>query len=1167
MKKQFLLSIAFLVVSYSGLTQVVTTASSVTICTGPTTVQIPVKVSSFTAVGTFSLKFSYVNSEITSPTVVYKDPGVEAWGTFLVNTSTPGIITVSAFDPDVTPPIPGLTLANNTILFTLQFNIGTITTPAALSFIENLQGTWCEYGGVGPTYTPFVDTPMGTYYINGSVTIVPDPVAPGLTKNPAAATVCAGTTLTVTTSAGSGGTGTIADEYSYSTNNGSNWSAWSVSVPSFAAITGTNLIRSRRTATGTGCDESSYNSVSWTVVADPVAPAITKSPADAIVCAGTTLTVTTSAGSGGTGTIADEYSYSTNNGSSWSAWSATVPSFASVTGTNLVRSRRTATGIGCDESPYNSVSWSVVADPVAPGLTKSPVDATVCAGTTLTVSNTAGSGGTGTIADEYSYSTNNGSNWSAWSATVPSFAAVTGTNLIRSRRTATGTGCDESTYNSVSWTVAADPVAPGLTKSPVDAAVCSGTTLTVTTSAGSGGTGTITDEYSYSTNNGTNWSAWSVSVPSFAAVTGTNLIRSRRTATGTGCDESTYNSVSWTVAADPVAPAITKNPVDATVCSGGILTVTTSAGSGGTGTIADEYSYSTNNGSSWSSWSATVPSFAAITGTNLIRSRRTATGTGCDESSYNSVSWTVVPVPVAPVITKSPNVASVCSGDVLTITTSPGSGGTGTTTDEYSYSTNNGSSWSSWSTSVPSFASVAGTNLVRSRRTATGFACTESSYNSVSWIVNAKQKISGTFNYHNISSDILLTGADITVSLYKSIDESHSTLIGSDVTDASGYYEFPAICPDCDYDIVATSTHAIDGAVNTTDAAQANYWGPNPYSIEKVRFHAGDVVGPDNFIGATDAGRIQLFFVNGTPFDCDDWTFWRSGTAILHNPLIAEPEYTEYYPKVTLAVGSDFDADMYGLVSGDFNRSFNPTLTKAASSTLSLVYSGNRQIGAGQEFDLPVKMVNGSMVGAVSLILDYPGEMAEIEDVIMSGSGGSLKWAAKDGELRISWHSPSPMNLASSDDMLTIRMKTTTGFTSGNSIRLNLASDPLNELADETFNVIGDAIISVETIESNALGIIENNAAGDVGFSCRPNPARDYTLFVYSLPFEGQVTLEITNLLGYKLVMPVNEIQDAGDHYFKFDTYTLPNGVYTATLRVKSKENEAVRTIKLIKNN
>ena len=264
-----------------------------------------------------------------------------------------------------------------------------------------------------------------------TITVVDDPVANDLTKSPADATVCAGTTLTATVSGASGGTGTITDEYRYTTDNGASWSGWSTTIPSFAAVTGTNRIESRRTATGTDCNTSPVKSISWIVVDDPVANDLTKSPADATVCAGTTLTATVSGASGGTGTITDEYRYTTDNGASWSGWSTTIPSFAAVTGTSRIESRRTATGTDCNTSPVKSISWIVVDDPVANDLTKSPADATVCAGTTLTATVSGASGGTGTITDEYRYTTDNGTSWSGWSTTIPSFAAVTGTSTDR----------------------------------------------------------------------------------------------------------------------------------------------------------------------------------------------------------------------------------------------------------------------------------------------------------------------------------------------------------------------------------------------------------------------------------------------------------------------------------------------------------------------------------------------------------------------------------------------------------------------------------------------------------------------------------------------------------------------------------------------------------------
>ncbi len=638
---------------------------------------------------------------------------------------------------------------------TLEINITTVGSGGAGTIADEYRystdggSIWSSWSTSTPSFNAVIGTNLvqsrrtadGTGCITSDTNevswiVVKQPEAPDLTRDPDIDSVCAGTSLTVNITAGSGGAGTIKDQYRYSTDNGSTWSSWSTSKPNFPAVTGTNLVQSRRTATGSNCSTSSINEVSWKVVDQPEAPEIARNPDQDTVCVDQTLEITiTTAGTGGAGTTTDQYRYSTNGGSNWSAWSTAKPSFLAVIGTNLIQSRRIADGTGCSTSSSNEVSWIVVKQPVAPGLTKDPGESDVCADDILTVSITAGSGGTGTVEDKYRYSTDNGSTWSSWSTTIPSFPAVEGTNIIQSQRTATGSGCSTSSINEVSWTVEAQPVAPSLTKSPTDASVCEETILTASISAGTGGAGTTADQFRYSTDGGSTWSSWSSAIPNFEAEPGTNLIQSRRTATGSGCTISDTNQISWIVAAQPEAPKITRNPDQDTVCKDQTLTVDTIAGTGGSGTTTDQFRYSTNGGSNWSSWSTTIPSFNAVIGTNLIQSRRIADGTGCTTSSSNEVSWIVVKQPEAPGLTKVPDETDVCVGESLTVDTTSGTGGAGTTADQFRYSIDNGSSWSTWSSTVPYFDAEIGTNIIQSRRIATGSGCSTSSINEVSWNV------------------------------------------------------------------------------------------------------------------------------------------------------------------------------------------------------------------------------------------------------------------------------------------------------------------------------------------------------------------------------------------------------------------------------------------------
>ena len=687
-------------------------------------------------------------------------------------------------------------------------------------------GTGCVTGSSQVTYT----------------TLIPAVIAKAAAVN--VATVCAGVTLTATlTTAGSGGTAPASDQYSYSTNGGVSWSPWSTTIPSFAAVVGTNEIQAARFSSGTGCTQSTTNTIlSWTVVAQPTPVTYTASPVGTDACIPTNIVITqTAPGSGGTGAIADQYRYSLNNGTTWTVnwtnWSSPFSFADAPPGQVLFEMQRTANGTGCvtgsSQVTYTTLIPAVIAKAAAVNV------ATVCAGITLTATlTTAGSGGTAPASDQYSYSINGGVSWSPWSTTIPSFAAVVGTNEIQAGRFSSGTGCTQSTTNTIlSWTVVAQPTpvtytttpagtdiclptpvtvtqtapgsggtgattdqyrtsnnagstwtayaawaspksfvaaAPGsfifemertaagtgcntatseisyqiliaavIVASPNVASVCAGENLTVTvTTAGSGGTAPASDQYRFTTNGGTTWSAWSTTIPSFAAVTGTNEIQVARFSSGTGCTQSASTTISWTVAAQPVPVSYTSTPVGTDIClSTNVVITQSAAGSGGTGVVTDQYRYSNNNGASWApnwtNWASPKTFAVAAPGQVLFQMQRTATGTGC-VTGTSQITYTTL---IAAVIAKAPsvNVATVCAGTTLTLTvTTPGSGGTAPASDQYRYTTNGGTTWSAWSSTIPSFAAVVGTNEIQVARFSSGTGCTQSTANLLSWVVDAQ---------------------------------------------------------------------------------------------------------------------------------------------------------------------------------------------------------------------------------------------------------------------------------------------------------------------------------------------------------------------------------------------------------------------------------------------
>ena len=62
------------------------------------------------------------------------------------------------------------------------------------------------------------------------------------------------------------------------------------------------------------------------------------------------------------------------------------------------------------------------------------------------------------------------------------------------------------------------------------------------------------------------------------------------------------------------------------------------------------------------------------------------------------------------------------------------------------------------------------------------------------------------------------------------------------------------------------------------------------------------------------------------------------------------------------------------------------------------------------------------------------------------------------------------------------------------------------------------------------------------------------------------MTLEIRNALGVVVDVLVNEMQAAGRHTLKFEANILPQGVYTASIRLTGKNDDLFRTIKMVLN-
>lgn len=120
-----------------------------------------------------------------------------------------------------------------------------------------------------PLYEPQADTTFTDVFSILTCAVL---TSPDMIGSPDSDVACPGETLSITLAApGSGGDGTCMDEYRYSTDNEVTWSDWSAEIPVFTAVTGTNIIRSRRACSG-NC--TSENNVYYWTVEDTESPTV-----------------------------------------------------------------------------------------------------------------------------------------------------------------------------------------------------------------------------------------------------------------------------------------------------------------------------------------------------------------------------------------------------------------------------------------------------------------------------------------------------------------------------------------------------------------------------------------------------------------------------------------------------------------------------------------------------------------------------------------------------------------------------------------------------------------------------------------------------------------------------------------------------------------------------
>ncbi|MCX6279154.1 MAG: T9SS type A sorting domain-containing protein, partial [Bacteroidetes bacterium] len=354
--------------------------------------------------------------------------------------------------------------------------------------------------------------------------------------------------------------------------------------------------------------------------------------------------------------------------------------------------------------------------------------------------------------------------------------------------------------------------------------------------------------------------------------------------------------------------------------------------------------------------------------------------------------------------------------------------------------------------------------------------------------------------------------------------------INNPVTGLPGYYAFTDLANGA-YSING-SHNGVWGGNNATDAliVQLNVIGL--YPLLSLRDSVADVNGSMT-ISALDALYIKLRTVGAiASFPAGDWKI--TDTTVNYSV-------------------SELSVDIKALCVGDVNGSYIPQGLKETSN-VSIVADGLMSIKVNEPFTYNIYSGNDTDFGAMTLFLGFDEQRFEVIDV--TSALAEMKYSLLDGNISIAWADAKSLKLNHKNPVLMFTLKSKENVGEPSQIFTVKAG---SEFADKLALPFGN-------FELKMPDIVTSGSSEEIGLSNYPNPFKNSTTIVYTLPVSGGVKLVLTNLYGTFVRSLVMENKNAGSYMVKIDPdeLNLIPGIYFYKIIFQSTNGTVVKVSKMV---
>jgi hypothetical protein len=344
-------------------------------------------------------------------------------------------------------------------------------------------------------------------------------------------------------------------------------------------------------------------------------------------------------------------------------------------------------------------------------------------------------------------------------------------------------------------------------------------------------------------------------------------------------------------------------------------------------------------------------------------------------------------------------------------------------------------------------------------------------------------------------------------------------------TDSDGSYSFAGL-PAGSYDVTADPS----GQPQDIDATDALLAVRDFAGIEDLSDFQEEVadVNDSGDVNATDALLIAQFNLgNVSEFEAGTFASTRDSVDV-----------TTGADDVEIQIAAYGDVDLSGSIGSSSPNTLATTTVDDLGSTTAKTasVSGSEQDG----ISVPLSVDRNVELGAYTLSIDYPADKVSFEGV----SSEDVLVRDADGTVHLAWFDRSgdqPLSLNAGDAFVTMQFTPAEGV-----------ENSTLELGNITGELAG---ADATTLSGTGLQVPEIGLGGPESFAFDgnyPNPVGQRTTISFDLPEQADVSLEVYDVLGRKVMTVPKQSMSAGaDRSLSVDASGLSSGTYLYRLQVE----------------